>query len=150
MTLDDIQQMDDTPHANRIKETDTMSVVSVQQRQPKYHNMPATSAQYFALEDDGFRYELIEGRLQVMPSPLTIHQSVVGELLVEMKLFLRTDPIGEVYSAPLDVELGPIDTYQPDLLFIHNDNQYVTEGPRVHGAPDLVVEILSSSTRSNR
>ncbi|MFB3040758.1 MAG: Uma2 family endonuclease, partial [Candidatus Poribacteria bacterium] len=81
-------------------------------RQPKYHNMPATSAQYFALEDDGFRYELIEGRLEVMPSPLTIHQYISDEISVEVKLFLRTLPIGEVYSAPLDVELGPIDVYQ--------------------------------------
>ena len=125
-----------------------MSVVSVQQRQPKYHNMPATSAQYFALEDDGFRYELIEGRLQIMPSPLTIHQEISDEILFEIKFFLRANPIGKVYSAPLDVELGPIDTYQPDLLFIRNDNQDITKEPRIHGAPDLVVEVLSSSTRS--
>ncbi|MCH8293610.1 Uma2 family endonuclease [Candidatus Poribacteria bacterium] len=117
-------------------------------RQPKYHNMPATSAQYFALEDDGFRYELIEGRLEVMPSPLTIHQHISAEILVEIKLFLRQHPIGEVYVAPLDVELGPIDTYQPDLLFIHNDNQDVRNQPRIHGTPELVVEVLSSSTKN--
>ena len=126
-----------------------MSVISVQQPEPKYHNMPMTSAQYFDLEDDGFRYELIKGRMKLVPSPLTRHQRILGELFVELRLFLRAHPIGEVYVAPLDVVLSPSDVYQPDLIFVRRENRHIITERRIEGAPDLVVEVLSQRTRDN-
>jgi Uma2 family endonuclease len=46
------------------------------------------------------------------------------------------------------VILTGVNGVQPDLVFISNENREVLTTQGVRGAPDLVVEILSPSTRS--
>jgi Uma2 family endonuclease len=47
----------------------------------------------------------------------------------------------------VDVLLSENDIVQPDLLFISNDRAEILTALNVQGAPDLVIEILSDSTR---
>jgi Uma2 family endonuclease len=63
-----------------------------------------------------------------------------------LEAWLREHPVGEVYAAPLDVILSDVDVVEPDLLFVSNERAEVL-GTWIHGAPDLVVEILSPGTR---
>jgi Uma2 family endonuclease len=49
--------------------------------------------------------------------------------------------------APVDVRISPTNIVQPDILFISRERQHVFAGDIVEGAPDLVLEILSPSTR---
>ena len=51
-----------------------------------------------------------------------------------------------VLNAPIDVYFEETETYQPDIIFISKDRLHIIKPERVKGAPDLVVEILSSST----
>jgi len=44
------------------------------------------------------------------------------------------------------VYLDQKNAFQPDLIFISNANFYKIEEDGLHGAPDLVIEILSPST----
>jgi Uma2 family endonuclease len=46
----------------------------------------------------------------------------------------------------MDVILSDIDVVEPDLLFVSNERSQIL-GTWIHGAPDLVIEILSPSTR---
>jgi Uma2 family endonuclease len=47
----------------------------------------------------------------------------------------------------LDVVLSDEDVVQPDLLFISNERSSIAQKSGAFGAPDLVVEIFSASTR---
>jgi Uma2 family endonuclease len=50
-----------------------------------------------------------------------------------------------VYATPVDVRLSEHDQVQPDLLAIRRDRRHIYRGHTVHGAPDIVVEILPPS-----
>lgn len=98
-------------------------------------------------DDDLFIYELFDGEIMKRSAPSLIHQSVSRELLTEITLFLRKNPIGTVYSAPVDLNLDEHNAFQPDLAFISKERSFLIEdGDYIRGAPDLVVEIISPGT----
>jgi Uma2 family endonuclease len=105
-----------------------------------------TYADYLNFPDDGRRHELIDGAHYVTPAPLRRHQQLATRLTVAVGAWLREYPAGEVYAAPSDVILSDVDVVQPDLLFVSNERREIL-GKWIHGAPDLVVEILSPGTR---
>lgn len=113
---------------------------------------PATSTKltyddYMELPDDGKRYELIDGELILSPSPSARHQRVLIRLLVILNAYVGKHGIGEIFCAPLDVVLTPINVVEPDLIFISNKRTGVVVDHHIHGAPDLLIEILSDSNR---
>jgi Uma2 family endonuclease len=101
---------------------------------------------FLRFPDDGRRHELIDGEHFVTPSPITRHQRISRRLLVAIDLHLAAHPAGEVFCAPVDVIFSNHDIVEPDLLFVSNGRREIVRD-RVFGAPDLVVEILSPSTR---
>jgi Uma2 family endonuclease len=108
-----------------------------------------TYADYCRLPDDGRRYEVIRGVLYVSPAPSLPHQRALALLFVKLHSFVLAAGLGEVLFAPVDVLLpreiaAPV---QPDLMFFRTGNQPGAEAMNFKGAPDLVVEILSPSTR---
>jgi len=94
------------------------------------------------MPDDGNRYELVDGALIVTPSPVTLHQIVVGEL--HLLLRMACPAAYRVLLAPYDVRISATTVLQPDLLVAHRDAFDVRFLP---GAPLLAVEVLSPSTR---
>lgn len=100
------------------------------------------------MPDDGNRYELIGGELIVSPAPIRNHQKLSHRLQLLLGNHVAKHDLGDVYAAPVDVRLSRHNRVQPDLLFIRNDRRdiYGPTGP-VEGAPDLVVEIISPSSR---
>ncbi len=104
-----------------------------------------TYKDYCATPDDE-RYELINGRLMMVPAPNTKHQEILGRLYLELGRFNREHGLGKVYVAPYDVYLSDTDVVQPDLLFISRAREHIVTEQNVRGAPDLVIEILSPST----
>ena len=97
--------------------------------------------------DDGKRHELIDGAHYVTPSPNLKHQAVSRNLLTTIALFLRQHPLGRVYGAPLDVVFSHFDVVEPDVLYVSEARREVRTTKNIQGAPDLVVEIGSPSTR---
>ncbi|RUS46177.1 Uma2 family endonuclease [Cohnella sp. AR92] len=99
------------------------------------------------MPDDGLRYEVLDGVLEAMsPSPTATHQSVSGELQFLFKQRCKTDYL--IFVAPLDVILSQKNVLQPDLLLVHRSRSGIVTERGVEGAPDLVAEILSPSSRA--
>lgn len=98
--------------------------------------------------DDGKRHELIDGEHYVTPSPNTRHQTILGNLYFVIREYLETHPCGRVFLAPFDVVFSDVDVVEPDLLYLSNARAAAAVTPQhVQGAPELVVEITSPSTR---
>ena len=109
-----------------------------------------TNADYMRLTPPvpgGVRYQLIDGELIEMAGASDSHQ--VFALRCGSALLIQTDDlgIGEVRIAPYDVHIDEFNTYQPDLLFVSTERRAILERLGALGAPDVVVEILSDSTR---
>jgi Uma2 family endonuclease len=98
--------------------------------------------------DDGNRYEVIDGDLFVTPPPVREHQHPSGQLFGPIWGYLQIHPIGLVYHAPIGVILDESGGVQPDLVYVSNERREILTSRGIEGAPDLVVEILSSSTRA--
>jgi len=98
--------------------------------------------------DDGKRHELIDGEHYVTPSPNIRHQQIQGDLFGLIWSYLQVHPVGRVFTARLDVLFSDYDVVEPDLLYVSNIRASEVLTPtNVRGAPDLVVEICSPSTR---
>ncbi len=106
-----------------------------------------TYQDYLLFPNDGKRYELIEGDRYVTPSPRTKHQKISGNLYGLLFEFVRQNKSGILLSAPTDVVFSDMDVVQPDLLFVSRGRESIITDDNIQGAPDLVVEILSESTR---
>ncbi|XID90664.1 Uma2 family endonuclease [Paenibacillaceae bacterium WGS1546] len=114
--------------------------------EPTIREQPVTYDDYAAMPDDGNRYEIIDGVLELMsPGPMTIHQAVSRELEFLFMTSCRSEY--EIFSAPLDVILSKTNVVQPDLLMIHISRLETVKPHGIEGAPDLAVEILSRGTR---
>ena len=105
-----------------------------------------TYQDYLLLPDDGKRYEILDGDLYMTPSPSVQHQRISGKLFQALAQHVEAHRLGEVFAAPLDVILAVDSIAQPDLLFLSTERLSIAREV-VHGAPDLVVEILSPGTR---
>jgi len=98
--------------------------------------------------DERERYELIDGEAFAMSAPSIRHQAILTELLGQFYVYLQGKPC-KVLPAPCDVRLfyeedeSDDTVVQPDIIVICNKDKIAEES--CHGAPDLVIEILSPS-----
>jgi Uma2 family endonuclease len=99
--------------------------------------------------DDGNRYEIIGGELVVSPVPTPTHQRVLARLFRLIDRFIQDKNLGELFFAPLDVRFDPYDIVEPDLLFIRRERLGIIKEKLIEGAPDLVIEVLSPSSRGH-
>jgi Uma2 family endonuclease len=120
---------------------------------PETENWPRqgdwTYKDYLRLPDDGNRYEVIRGSLYVTPAPNFKHQFVVAKLCRSFDDFVSEGELGVVLTAPFDILLpaGIASPVEPDLVFFRVGNAPQWEDKNFQGVPDLVVEVLSPSTR---
>ncbi len=105
-----------------------------------------TYEDYLELPDDGKRYELIDGELYMSTTPTLNHQTIAGNFFLALSLYLKTNPIGKVFMAPVEVFFSNKNLAQPDLVFVSKANRELLKPTQIKGAPDLVIEVLSPST----
>ncbi len=105
-----------------------------------------TYQDYLELPEDNDQYQVINGDLVMTPAPYTIHQRVSINIVDKLIQFLKSNPIGRILYAPVDVVLSETNVFQPDILFVANENSKIITEKNITGAPDLVIEILSPST----
>jgi len=97
-----------------------------------------------------FRCELIDGVVYAMAAPSSMHQLVSGAVYRKLAeyVFIHRGKCKAGY-APFDLFLSPDDrrnVLQPDIFVICDNSKITRDG--VVGTPDMVIEILSPSTRA--
>ena len=109
------------------------------------HGKPMMATEYATLPETMTPVQLIEGIVQVGKSPTVQHQLICGNVLT---LLHHIVPNGNVLPAPLDVYLDDKNVFQPDILWIADGGICHIQDGYPHGAPALVVEILSPETEA--
>ena len=107
-----------------------------------------TLEDYYAIPDER-RVELIDGVIYDMAAPSVLHQKILGQLYLQFQACAEAHGEDcEVFLSPCDVRLNEDNQtmLQPDLFVLCR--KVDISARFVSGAPDLVVEILSPSTRS--
>ena len=89
------------------------------------------------------REELICGKVVMMAPPATNHGVIAGNVHALFHSYLRGKSC-TVFPDDVPLFLSDMDYYRPDLMVVCDREKIKADG--VHGAPDLVVEILSPST----
>ncbi len=106
------------------------------------------------LPADGWRYELVEGRVVRMPPPGPEHGRVEGNVYLALALHIRAHGLGEIYVGETGWDLtrpgGQRDTVLAADVAVVRTGRLPLPTPRKGQiyrplAPDLVVEIASSS-----
>lgn len=106
-----------------------------------------TYEEYVLFPDDGKIHEIIDGEHHMTPAPGTYHQTVSRRMQFQLYEQIEKKGLGQVYDAPTDVELSRIDIVQPDIVVVLAERTRIISPARIIGPPDLVIEILSDTTR---
>ncbi|MDZ4810141.1 MAG: Uma2 family endonuclease [Bacteroidota bacterium] len=115
-------------------------------------DVPVSALDVFRMLPEGTRAEVINNVLYMSPSPIFNHQKLVSTLFLKLGNHIEEKAIGELIVSPFDVYLDEyISAVQPDLLFIARRNKGILkEDGYAHGAPDLIIEILSNNETRDR
>ena len=108
----------------------------------------ATYRDLWHAPDDGNRWEIINGEVYVSPAPYVSHQEVVFNLAVIVRRHVDRRRLGRVFIAPIGVVLGKPSGVQPDIVFVAQQHRSIIQDKGIFGAPDLLVEVLSTFTAS--
>jgi Uma2 family endonuclease len=99
--------------------------------------------------DDGRRYELYDGEVFVVPSPIPRHQFVSSNLEHVLRAYAEESG-GVVLRAPTDIVFSEYDVVQPDIVFFGAARRNLIDPDKAtRHAPDLAVEVLSPGTARN-
>lgn len=120
----------------------TYGSAALKKRQGEY-----TVEDYYALPDD-VRVELIDGVFYDMAAPTPLHQDLALELWVRLRNHIRQGKgLCKAYMSPIDVKFpeDEMTMVQPDVIVVCDRDKIIEK--RIDGAPDLVIEVLSPSTK---
>ena len=93
-------------------------------------------------------YEIIGGEKFMSPAASLDHSGIIMRLGMIIGTHLSNNKSGYVYPDDVDVHFSDGSLYKPDLCVILKSNEKILAGRKnIYGAPDMVVEVLSHSTR---
>lgn len=107
---------------------------------------PRTMLEAFKSFPEGTLVQLINNQIIMAAAQLDVHQFILGQIHYDLFGHVKKSNSGQVRVAPYDVFLSNRNVFQPDICFIANENLNKIEEDGLHGAPDLVIELLSPST----
>ena len=116
-------------------------------------NMENAQKKDYTVEDlrkmpENVRAELIDGQIYYFSAPKLIHQDLVIELAFKLKQYVN-EKHGDckVYVAPVHVCLDCDDKtmLEPDIIVVCDKEKLHEDA--CYGAPDMVIEIASKSTK---
>lgn len=91
--------------------------------------------------------ELIDGKIfTIAPRPKIKHVTICTNIVSEFRSYLK-GKICRAFCDGVDVFLDENNRFVPDTMIVCNPDIIKHDG--IHGAPDLVVEVLSKTTAKN-
>ena len=110
-----------------------------------------TVADLELLPEDGTRYEIIEGELFMAKQPHWHHQVTCNNIAKELTVWSERSKSGHVAQAP-GVIFDDENSVVPDVVWVSDARlkAILGEDGHLHGAPELVVEVLSPGTLNER
>lgn len=107
-------------------------------------NLPRTAVEVFKLLPEGVYCQVIENVIYMSPAPSFQHQEIILTIGSLMHIYIKEKKLGKCVASPVDVFLDKNNAFQPDIIFLSTDNlSLIGKDGKVHGAPDLVIEVLS-------
>ncbi len=100
------------------------------------------------LPEEG-KTELIEGKLFMSPTAGSPHQFIGTLLTVEIFPYVQRHGLGKFFGRDVHVIFDEYNHLEPDLCFIATERLAILQCPNVHGAPDLIIEIISENNRTH-
>ena len=93
-------------------------------------------------------YEIIGGEKFMAPAANLDHSGIISRLHFRFAGYFLEHKSGYVFSDNVDVHFSDGSLYKPDLVVVLKSNEKILAGRKaIYGAPDMVVEVLSYSTR---
>jgi len=101
-------------------------------------------------DNDGKRYEIIDGELYVSRQPHFYHQRVCGRIFSMLEQASQHGE-GEPVIAP-GLIFADDDDVAPDVIWLSSARKATTLGPdgKLHAAPELIVEVLSPGVANEK
>ena len=111
--------------------------------------VPKTALEVFRLLPEGTLCEVINNVLYMSPTPKYDHQRLIRLFTQKISNYLDNTNIGELIISPFDVYFEELlSAVQPDLLVVLNENRHILkEDGYIHGAPDIIIEVLSGDKK---
>lgn len=99
---------------------------------------------YKLVPETNERIELLDGDIVAQAAPSEIHQTITGRVFSRLDGHIMNNK-GECKAliSPFEVVLDDSNIVEPDVFVICDRSKL--DGKRAHGAPDLVVEVVSSN-----
>ncbi|MBS4210341.1 Uma2 family endonuclease [Bacillus sp. FJAT-50079] len=94
------------------------------------------------MPDDGKRYELVDGTLELMtPAPSPKHQLISFQMQSVLTNSCQSEYI--IFASPIDLILSNTEVRQPDLVMVHRNKIEIITKRGIEGIPNMVAEILT-------
>ncbi len=103
--------------------------------------------EFWELSKEDTNFELIDGVLIIHSPASTEHEEIFNYLTRILGFYLEEQNLGKVFGSRLVMRLSPKWNPEPDLMVILKENYKRIKKSRINGPADLVIEILSPSTR---
>jgi Uma2 family endonuclease len=102
-------------------------------------------------ENEGTRYEIVDGELFVTRAPHFKHQQTCGKIFRQLDVWSESSGLGEAVINP-GVLFTESDNVIPDVVWATKETLALMLDERGHltGAPELVVEVLSGSKEDQK
>jgi Uma2 family endonuclease len=121
--------------------------MAVAEKLANYHGLKVTREEYLDLDEDGNKYDMVDGVLIMAPSAEFEHGKQQGRMFHFLTSFLEKYPKAEM-AVEIDIFLPDRgDVLRPDISLILSENVNIIK-KHIHGTPDLIVEVLSDGTRA--
>jgi Uma2 family endonuclease len=91
--------------------------------------------------------DLIDGVIHMQSPPADIHERIFVFLIGILDIFVTRRKLGIVRGSRTTLKFSEANGTQPDIVFISNASRQRVHPYYMDGAPEVVVEILSPSTR---
>ena len=113
--------------------------------------MTTRDLEVFPQPFDDTRYEIIDGELYVSTQPRLEHQFAASVVCSNLHTWSMRTGLGFAFFAP-GVIFADDDNVAPDVIWISQERLRTVVEPdgKLHGAPELVVEVLSPGAANER